>query len=136
MNYFLAKTDPETYSIEDLAREGTTLWDGVKNAQALQAIRAMSAGDCVLIYHSQGEAAVRGWAYVVSDAAAEGGDPKQAAVRVRFGGMIARPVTLTEVKESGLFADFLLVRNSRLSTMAAPKEFIKWFKTRAKDFKP
>ena len=56
MAYFLAKTDPETYSVENFAQEGRTTWDGVRNPQALQAIRAMRPGDEVLIYHSQGQA--------------------------------------------------------------------------------
>jgi predicted RNA-binding protein with PUA-like domain len=136
VNYFLAKSDPQTYSIDDLRREGKTLWDGVKNPQALQAIRSMRDGDCVVIYHSQGEAAVRGWAYVVGDPVPDPKEPKLVAVWLQFGGEIANPVTLTAVKQSGLFADFLLVRNSRLSTMPVPTAFIKWLKAQAKDFKP
>ncbi len=51
MNYFLAKTDPETYSIDDFEREKRTAWDGVTNAQAVRAIRDMRPGDRVFIYH-------------------------------------------------------------------------------------
>ncbi|GER91475.1 hypothetical protein KDW_56370 [Dictyobacter vulcani] len=47
MAYFLAKTDPETYSIEQFAQDKETVWDGVRSAQALQAIRAMRPGDLV-----------------------------------------------------------------------------------------
>ena len=64
MEYFLAKTDPETYSLEDLEREKRTVWDGVANPQALRAIREMKPGDRVLIYHSGGESAVVGLALV------------------------------------------------------------------------
>ncbi len=60
--YFLAKTDPETYSFNDFEKEKKTVWDGVKNAQALQAIRAMEKGDLVFIYHSVKDAAVVGLA--------------------------------------------------------------------------
>ena len=60
MNYFLAKTDPETYSVDDLEKDRTTVWDGVRNPQALRAIREMRPGDKVFVYHSQGEAAILG----------------------------------------------------------------------------
>jgi len=54
MKYFLAKTDPETYSIDDLEREQRTTWDGVTNAQAVRAIREMRPGDRIFVYHSDG----------------------------------------------------------------------------------
>ena len=56
MSYFLAKTDPETYSLNDFEREKRTLWDGVTNPQAVKTIRAMRPGDRVFIYHSGGKA--------------------------------------------------------------------------------
>ena len=58
MKYFLAKTDPETYSIDQFEREKKTVWDGVKNPQALRAISEMRPGDRVFLYHSGGDAAV------------------------------------------------------------------------------
>src|SRR5437667_10858923 len=58
MTYYLAKTDPDTYSIGDLEREKQTVWDGVTNPQAVRAIRAMQPGDRVFIYHS-GEKSAR-----------------------------------------------------------------------------
>ena len=58
MAYFLAKTDPETYSLDDLEREKRTSWDGVNNAQAVRAIREMRPGDRVFIYHSGGVSGV------------------------------------------------------------------------------
>ena len=67
MAYFLAKTEPGAYSIDDLERDGETVWDGVKNAAALLAIRAMQPGDIVLIYHSGGESAIVGTAEVISE---------------------------------------------------------------------
>ena len=60
MNYFLAKTDPETYSIDDLEREKRTAWDGVTNAQAVRTIREMQPGDRVFIYHSGGVSSIVG----------------------------------------------------------------------------
>ena len=67
MKYFLAKTDPETYSVDDLERDGRTVWDGVKNPQALRAIREMKPGDRVFIYHSMGDAKIVGLAEVASE---------------------------------------------------------------------
>ena len=58
MQYFLAKTDPETYSIDNLEKEKKTVWDGVRNPQAVRAIRDMRPGDKVFIYHSGGLSAV------------------------------------------------------------------------------
>ncbi len=136
MRFFLAKSDPSDYSINELERDGVTDWTGVRNPQAQQAIRSMRDGDCVICYHSQGQSSVVGWGYVEGDVFADASNPKLSVFRYRFGGRIATPVTLTEVKESGLFPDFLLVRNSRLSTMEVPKEFVAWLKKKAKDFKP
>ncbi len=130
MNFFLAKTDPQTYSLADLQRDKSTLWDGVKNAQAVQAIAAMRPGDKVFIYHSQGESAIVGLAKVESAPIADPNNPKSKVVQLRFIQTLDPPVTLHEVKESGRFKDFLLVRNSRLSTMACPEDFVDWLRKR------
>lgn len=130
MNYFLAKTDPETYAIDDLEREKRTRWDGVTNAQAVQAIRQMRPGDRVFIYHSMGAAAVVGLAVVRSEPNSDPKNPKSAVVDLEFAGRVEPPVMLKEIKECGLFADWALVRQSRLSTMAAPAAFVAWMKKR------
>ena len=67
MNWFLAKTEPGVYSIEQLKKDNRTTWDGVTNAQAVRAIRQMKPGDRVLIYHSGGVSAIVGVAKVVSE---------------------------------------------------------------------
>ena len=136
MKYYLAKSDPVTYSLDDLERDGKTVWDGVKNAQAQQAIRLMQDGDCVICYHSQGQAAVVGWGYVEGSVWVDAADPKMSVFTYRFGGKLKTPVTLNEIKSTGLFADFALVKQSRLSTMAAPKDFVSWLKKRAREFMP
>ena len=66
MNYFLAKTEPGTYSLDDLERDRRTSWDGVTNPQAVRAIREMRPGDLVFIYHSGGVSSVVGMATVKS----------------------------------------------------------------------
>jgi len=130
MSYFLAKTDPETYSIEDLERDRQTVWDGVTNAQAVRAIRAMRPGDRVFIYHSGGLSSIVGLAEVKS---APRDDPKNAKSAVVDLELIRRlePVTLREIKQSGKFDDWALVRQGRLSTMAAPEKFVEWMRRRS-----
>jgi predicted RNA-binding protein with PUA-like domain len=124
--YFLAKTDPETYSIEQFEREKQTVWDGVRNAQAVKTIREMRAGDRVIVYHSMAGAAMVGVADVVSDAYPDPASPSLAVAVFRFRCRIEPPVTLKEVKDSGSFADWALVRQSRLSTMPVPPEVVEW----------
>lgn len=131
--YFLAKTDPETYPIEQLERDGQTVWDGVRNPQALRAIRDMKRGDLVFIYHSMGAAAVVGVADVTGDGRPDPKDSKLAVADFRFRCRIDPPVTLREIKESGEFDDWALVRQSRLSTMAAPEKFVNWMRSRRPD---
>ena len=128
MRYFLAKTEPSSYSIGQLRSEQHTLWDGVRNPQALRAIRDMSPGDRVLIYHSGGDSAIVGWAEVISPPQTDPKDEKSAAVELQFGGLIEPHVTLKEIKTTHAFDDWSLVRQSRLSTMAVPETFVKWLK--------
>ena len=126
--YYLAKTDPDTYTVRQLAAEGRTVWDGVRNPQAVQAIRSMKVGDRVFIYHSGGESAVAGLAAVSGAPVPDESDPKSWKAGFEFIAYLDPAVTLREIKESGLFGDWSLVRNSRLSTMAAPAEFVSWMR--------
>lgn len=128
MTYFLAKTDPEHYSIDNLEHDRTTIWDGVRNAAALLAIRAMRPDDEVLIYHSQGEAAIVGLARVISEPRPDPNDPKSWVVDIAFVRRFSRPATLHEIKESHLFDDWALVRQGRLSTMSVPDKVVAWLK--------
>ena len=130
MNYFLAKTDPETYSIDDFEREKRTAWDGVTNAQAVRAIRDMRPGDHVFIYHSGGASSVVGMSVVRSEPRDDPKNPKSAVVDLEFAGRLDPPVTLAEIKQSGKFKDWALVRQGRLSTMSAPENFVAWMRER------
>jgi len=130
MAYFLAKTDPQTYSIDDLAREGTTTWDGVRNAQALIVIKTMRQGDTLVIYHSMGHAAMVGLAEVVSEPRPDPTVEKSWVVDVRFVAKLDAPITLREVKETGRLDDWALVRQSRLSTMPIPDHAVAWLRER------
>ena len=130
MKYYLAKTEPSTYSIEDLEREGKTVWDGVTNPQAVRAIRAIKSGDRVFVYHSGGASAIVWFADAVSDGRDDAKNAKSAVVELRYGGRLNPPATLAEIKQSGKFDDWALVRQSRLSTMEAPHKFVEWMRAR------
>ena len=130
MSYFLAKTDPDTYSIDHLEREKQTLWDGVTNPQAVRAILEMRRGDRVFVYHSGGLSAVVGMAEVLTAGRPDPTNPKSAVVDLRFDGRLDPPTTLAEIKESGKFSDWALVRQGRLSTMRAPESFVAWMRKR------
>jgi len=130
MPYFLAKTDPETYSLDHLEREKKTVWDGVRNPQALRAIQQMRPGDKVFVYHSGGGSAVVGLARVGSSPRPDPKDPKLTVVDFEFLERLDPPTGLGEIKKSGLFNDWSLVRQGRLSTMAAPDRFVEWMRGR------
>jgi predicted RNA-binding protein with PUA-like domain len=126
MAYFLAKTDPDTYSIDDLKKDGTTEWDGVRNPAAVNAIKSMKPGDTVIIYHTGGEKAVLGLAKVVSEPRPDANDDRSWVADFEYLQHAKRPVTLKEIKESHEFDDWALVRMGRLSTMEAPEAFWTW----------
>lgn len=130
MSYYLAKTEPGTYSIDDLARDQYTVWDGVTNPQAVRAILAMRPGDKVFIYHSGGVSAVVGLARVKLAGAADPKNPKSAVAGLEFLAKLDPPTPLAEIKACHLFDGWSLVRQSRLSTMAAPDEFAAWMRKR------
>ena len=130
MNYFLAKTEPTTYSIGRLEADRKTLWDGVTNPQAVRAILDMRPGDKVFIYHSGGETAVVGLASVATGGRPDPRNAKSAVADFAFLARLDPPVTLAEIKQSYLFDDWALVRQSRLSTMKAPDSFVSWMRQR------
>lgn len=135
MAYYLAKTDPDTYSIGDLEHEKQTVWDGVTNPQAVRAILAMQPGDRVFIYHSGSNSAgsvtgIVGLAAIRSAGRPDPKNPKSAVVDIAFLSRLDPPTSLVDVKQSHRFKDWALVRQGRLSTMAAPEEFVEWMRDR------
>jgi len=130
MKYFLAKSEPSVYSIEQLEKDGKTVWDGVTNPQAVRAIMAMEAGDRVFIYHSGGVTAIVGVATVVKGGRPDPKSPKSALADLQFLMKLDPPTTLADVKGSNKFESFALVRQSRLSTMQVPEEFVTWLRAR------
>ncbi|HEY1847551.1 MAG TPA: EVE domain-containing protein [Opitutaceae bacterium] len=118
--HWLVKQEPESYSWEDFSGDGRTSWDGVRNYQARNNLRAMRVGDEVLFYASGDAKAVVGQARVSKAAYPDptaGGDPAWISVELEAGRALARPVSLAEVKADPALAGILLVRNSRLSVM-------------------
>ena len=126
MNRWLLKTEPTTYGWADLARERRATWDGVSNPVALGHLRAMRKGDEAFVYHTGGEKAIVGIARVASDPYPDPklSDPKRVVVDLEPIRPLARAVTLASVKADKRFADFALVRQSRLSVM--PVTAVQW----------
>jgi predicted RNA-binding protein with PUA-like domain len=123
-NHWLLKTEPSTYSWDDLEREGTAVWDGVKNPVALRNLAAMRPGDDALIYHTGDEKAAVGLARVTKAAYADpkAKDPKLLVVELSAVRRLARPVTLAEIKADAVFRDSPLVRQGRLSVVPVNEE--------------
>ncbi len=116
---WLFKTEPSSYSYDQLERDGKTTWDGVKNAAARKNIAAVKRGDQLLIYHTGDEKRVIGVAKALTDGYP---DPKQkdekaAVVDLAPVVRLKRPVTLAELKQRPSLRDFPLVRLPRLSAM-------------------
>jgi len=123
MNYFLAKTDPDTYSLDDFEKEGETLWDGVHNNAAMLFIQKMKPGDKVYIYESMTTKSIAGLAEVSGEPFLNTADPRKSwAVKMKFIKKYPKPVTLAEIKTLPSLANFRLVRESRLSVMPVQPE--------------
>ncbi len=132
--YYLAKTDPETFSIVDFAREKITTWDGVHNHQAINCIKQWQIGDLILIYHSMGKPKLVGLAKVVTEPIKDENDKKNISWKADLELQVSFPpekqITLKDIKNTNLFNDFALVRQSRLSVMECNKFFVAWLKTK------
>jgi predicted RNA-binding protein with PUA-like domain len=120
---FLVKTEPSTYAWDDLVRDGETVWDGVRNFEARNNLRAMKKGDPVLFYHSGGEKAVVGLARVARAAYPEPGaaGAEWLAVDLVPVKSLARRVSLAAIKAEPALAGFSLVKRPRLSVVRVEK---------------
>jgi len=119
MAYWLMKTEPGGWSWDDQVKEGTTYWDGVRNHQASNNMKKMTVGDRCFFYHSVKERQVVGVVEVVKEYYPDHTDPtgRFGMVDVKAIGPVPKPVTLAAIKADPAFADFLLVRSSRLSVV-------------------
>jgi predicted RNA-binding protein with PUA-like domain len=119
--YWILKTEPGTYSLDDLKRERRTRWDGVTNPVALKHLRSMRAGDQAFIYHTGDEKAIVGLARVASDGYPDPANPKLAMVDLEFRQPVVAPVSLAAIKADPAFQDLALVRQGRLSVVPVPE---------------
>jgi len=124
MSHWLLKTEPETYSWNDLVAQKRGVWDGVRNYAAAKNLRAMKKGEAVFIYHTGKEKAVVGVAKVIRTAYPDPKDPAWINVDVSPVGKLARPIDLEEMKEDPKLADLIILRQSRLSV--APVSAKEW----------
>jgi predicted RNA-binding protein with PUA-like domain len=115
MNYWLVKTEPNSYSWSDLVRDKKTVWDGVRNFQARSNLKKMEKGDTVLIYHTGDEKAVIGAAQVTRAAYPDPKDGEWVVVELSAGKALKKPISLAQIKSDKRLADMVLVRASRLS---------------------
>ena len=124
MSRWLFKQEPVCYSFADLLRDGGTLWDGVANALALKHLRRCRPGETGFYYHTGKEKNVVGILEVTGEPIPdpEFDDPKFVAVPVKAVRALAKPVSLAAIKADPLFAQWELVRMSRLSVMPCPDE--------------
>jgi predicted RNA-binding protein with PUA-like domain len=121
---WLLKTEPKTYSFDRLLQEQRTTWDGVRNNLALQHLRAMKAGDRLLIYHSGADKAVVGTGKVLKAAYQDPSqdDPRVVVVDIAAEARLPTPVSLATLKAEPDLKEFPLIRMSRLSVMPVPPE--------------
>ncbi|HEY7734558.1 MAG TPA: EVE domain-containing protein [Nitrososphaera sp.] len=120
MAYWLFKQEPSSYSYTDLERDGRTTWDGVKNNLALKHLRTVRKGDKALFYHTGEEKQAVGMIEITSDPYPDHKDKSLVVVDVKPTGRLAKPITLGQIKGDPAFADWELVRISRLSVMPVP----------------
>ncbi|MFC5271530.1 EVE domain-containing protein [Adhaeribacter terreus] len=126
MNYWLVKSEPETYGWADLVKDGKTVWDGVRNYAARNFLAEMKRGDLVLFYHSVSEKAVVGIAKVEKEAFPDptADDPRWVSVELVPFRDFKDPVTLSQIKADQRLQQVPLIRQSRLSVMPLkPEEF-------------
>ena len=133
MGNWLLKTEPSTYSWDDLVRDKRTTWDGVSNAVALKNIRAMKKGDLAFVYHTGDEKAVVGVAEIASDPYPDPKDKtgKATVIDLKPKSKLANPVTLATIKADPAFAGFDLIRIGRLSVVLVPDAMWKRIETLA-----
>lgn len=115
MAHWIYKSEPDSYSWDDMVRDGKTEWTGVRNHAAAAHLRAMAVGDTGWFYHSGAEKALVGRVKVTRAARKDGREGNWVSVELTADGDVARPVTLAEIKARPELAGMALVRQSRLS---------------------
>ena len=117
MNYWLVKSEPNSYAWNDLRNKSEDIWDGVRNYQARNFMKEMKLGDQVFFYHSGKEKAIVGLAEVSEEAFPDPKDLDFVAVKIKAKQPFKNPVNLREIKSIDLLSELLLIKQSRLSVM-------------------
>ena len=126
MNYWLVKSEPSTYSWEDLQKDKKTTWDGVRNFQARNNLKEMKKDDLLLFYHSNEDKAIVGLAKVAKEQFPDPKDKDWIAVEIALERKLKIPVTLAQAKADKKLANMVLVKSSRLSVQPVKKEEFDW----------
>jgi len=122
MAFWLMKSEPTKYGWDDLVRDGSTDWDGVRNNAARLHLRAMKTGDEAFFYHSMADKAVVGIMRIAGPQKPDGADGSWVKVPVEPVRPLKRPVTLAEIKAEPTLAKMELLRQSRLSVAPVREE--------------
>ncbi len=122
MNYWLVKTEPGTYSWDDLVRDKKTVWDGVRNFQARSNLKLMKQGDVVFIYHTGEEKAIIGKAKISKEAYPDPKDKDWVVVEISADKKLKKPIALSQVKSTKKLSNMVLVKASRLSVQPVREE--------------
>ncbi len=122
MNYYLVKSEPQTFSWDGFVKVAITVWDGVRNYAARKHIRSMRTGDLVLFYHSGDEKSVMGICKVVKEAYQDPTTKEDwTAVDLKVESPLKHPVQLSAIRAKQELANIYLVRQGRLSVMPLQK---------------
>ena len=129
MNYWLLKSEPDVWSIDQQIKSGEkgSMWDGVRNYQAANNLRKMKKGDLCFFYHSNIGKEIVGIVKVITEAYPDPTDKskKFVAVQVRFEKKLSQPVTLKNIKKTKELKDLPLIKQSRLSVMPIDTKYWK-----------
>jgi predicted RNA-binding protein with PUA-like domain len=121
MTYWLLKTEPDSFSWDNLEKAGKATWDGVRNFQARSNLKEMKKGDLVFIYHTGDEKSVIGIAQVQREFYPEPGDAEWVVIDIVPQKKLKRPVSLAEIKSDKQLKDMKLARVPRLSVQPVTK---------------
>lgn len=124
MSNWLLKSEPSTYSWDDLVKDGRTNWNGVRNFQAAKNLKTMKRGDRAFFYHSGEARAIVGVAEIVKEAYPDPSDETGRFVMVDVKALepVPKPVTLQAMKAEKGLADLALLRQGRLSVVPVSAE--------------
>lgn len=124
MNYWLVKTEPETYSWDNLVKDKKATWDGVRNFQARTHLKNMKKGDVVFIYHTGDEKSIIGISKAVSEPYPDPKDKDWIVIDLTPEKKLKKAISLSQIKADKRLTDMVLVRASRLSVQPVkPEEF-------------